>query len=323
MSSSPEIVSVANVTFRYGDVVALDDLSFAVGEGQLFGLLGPNGSGKSTLFKLLSTLFPVKQGEIKIGGYDLRIAPDDVRRMIGVTFQSPSLDTKLTVKENLIHQGRLYGLLGTVLSARIDEVTEELGLSDRLKQMAGELSGGLKRRLEIAKALLHRPRLLLLDEPSTGLDVAARLDLWNYLQRLRDRHGITVLATTHLMDEAERCDRLVLLDRGKLVAEGTASDLRASVGKARLTVKARDPALLGERMQTQLGLEPQRVAGQLFLDLEQQSDVMTKLTAEFGEEIEHLTWGRPTLEDVFLKKTGHHFHADETELPHSSEELAT
>jgi len=178
-------------------------------------MLGPNGGGKTTLFRILATLLPVQSGHAALMGLDLSSEPQAVRRLIGVTFQSPSVDGKLTVAENLRTQAHMYGLSGSLAASRIDELLGKLGLGDRRHDRVDSLSGGLKRRVEVAKCLLHRPRVLLLDEPSTGLDPGARHDLWEYLSRLRRDEGTTVLVTTHLMEEAERCDRLGILDRGR------------------------------------------------------------------------------------------------------------
>ncbi len=193
-------ISVRGLSHRYGSRQALDNLDFDVTSGEIFGLLGPNGGGKTTLFRILATLLPVQEGQVELLGLDVAREPEHVRTQIGVTFQSPSLDRKLTVRENLATQGALYGLSGSHLAGRIDTLLSRLGLADRARDRVESLSGGLARRVEIAKGLLHDPRVLLLDEPSTGLDPGARLDLWQYLRLLREEAGVTVLVTTHLME---------------------------------------------------------------------------------------------------------------------------
>ena len=220
MASVPA-VKVQDLVYRYGERDALKGISFFVEPGEVFGLLGPNGGGKTTLFRILSTLLLPADGQAQVFGIDVAKDPLGVRRQIGVVFQNQSLDRRLTAAENLVHQGHLYGLRGSILRDRIDRVVDRVGLTDRRNSVVETLSGGMRRRLELAKGLLHRPRLLLLDEPSTGVDPGARRDFWDYLQLLRREEGVTILLTTHLLDEADKCDRLAILDEGSLVAEGT------------------------------------------------------------------------------------------------------
>ncbi len=303
-------ISIFAVTHRYGDRVALDDLSFSVKPGEIFGLLGPNGGGKTTLFKLLSTLMPVQAGELSVAGFNVRSHPDDVRRSIGVTFQSPSVDVKLTVRENIVYQGRLYGLSGALLRDRVAAQMERFQIADRAHDIVQTLSGGLKRRVEIAKSLLHNPQVLLLDEPSTGLDPGARFDLWRALQSLRAEAGVTVLVTTHLMEEAEKCDRLAILDRGKLAALGTPDELRSTIGGDCITIQAYDTeraAKLHEQIGLRLHLTPQLFETQLRIEAPEGAKLVHTLTSEFSPEIRSITLGKPTLEDVFIRATGHRF----------------
>ena len=312
-------ISIAAVTHRYGDRVALDDLSFSVQPGEIFGLLGPNGGGKTTLFKLLSTLMPVQSGELSVAGCDVRSQPDDVRRSIGVTFQSPSVDVKLTVRENIVYQGRLYGLSGAVLRERVAAQMERFQIADRANDLVQTLSGGLKRRVEIAKSLLHEPRVLLLDEPSTGLDPGARFDLWRALQSLRAESGVTVLVTTHLMEEAEKCDRLAILDRGKLAAIGTPDELRSSIGGDCITIQAYDAeraTALSQQIHRLLHLTPQLFETQLRIEAPEGAKLVHTLTSEFSGEIRSITLGKPTLEDVFIARTGHRFWQAAEETAH-------
>src|SRR5689334_14097934 len=241
------------LTHRYGERVALDRVSLRVNAREIFGLLGPNGGGKTTLFRILSTLVKPTNGSASILGLDLARDMGPIRRRLGVVFQAPSLDKKLTVRENLAHQGHLYGLSGKSLGERIDHLLLEFNLRDRARDLVETLSGGLQRRVEIAKCLLHRPEILLLDEPSTGLDPGARIDLWQTLYRLRDQQSVTVLLTTHLMEEAERCDRVAIIDRGKIVAEGTPEELRAGIGGEVISARAQDATSLGERIASSLG----------------------------------------------------------------------
>lgn len=307
MPASAPSISVQDVRFAYGERQALNGLTFAVNDGEIFGLLGPNGGGKSTLFRILSTLLPLQHGAATVGGLDLATQQAAVRQILGVTFQSPSLDRKLTVQENLKHQGHLYGLRGADLQSRIDQGLERLGVADRRRDLAGKLSGGLQRRVEIAKSLLHRPRLLLLDEPSTGLDPGARIELWKYLRELRQEMSLTIVVTTHLLDEAEDCDRLGLLHEGQMVALDTPDALRSSVGGDCLTIRSRDPERLASDITTQFGVTVHRVGDLLRIEREQGHDLLRDVVAQFGASITSVTLGKPTLEDVFVQRTGRQF----------------
>lgn len=314
-------VVVENVGFRYGERRALDGVSFEVQQGEIFGLLGPNGGGKTTLFRLLCTLLPFQEGRASITGHDVAAAPAAVRRAIGVTFQSPSLDGKLTVGENLRAHGQLYGLFGADLKQRTARVAGRLGVADRWRDRAETLSGGLKRRVEIAKGLLHDPTVLLLDEPSTGLDPGARRDLWRLLAELRDG-GMTVLVTTHLMEEAERCDRLAILSRGRIVAHGRPESLCAALGGDCLTVRSPNPQWLAERISEAFGVPARVVAGAVRVEGQQDSDLLRQVVDFFPGAVASVTLGRPTLEDVFIAQTGHRFWDDEeqqTALPAMTE----
>jgi ABC-2 type transport system ATP-binding protein len=300
-------VAVEQVSHRYGDRTALDDVTFAIARGEIFGLLGPNGGGKTTLFRLLTTLLPVQSGCITICGCDVAQSPAGIRTRLGVTFQSPSLDGKLTVRENLQHQGHLYGLMGATLRSRVEQVTAWLGLGDRLQDRADELSGGLKRRVEIAKSLLHGPEVLVLDEPSTGLDPGVRFDLWEVLTRVRSAQNVTVLVTTHLMDEAERCDRLAILDRGRLVALGSPNELRVSIGGDSLTISAVDVDCLAVKIVERFGLTPRRLGDELRIEHAGAIDLLRELVAAFPDDITAISLAKPSLEDVFIDRTGHRF----------------
>ncbi len=309
MPNLPAIL-IDSVSHKYGERLALDQLSFDVQPGEIFGLLGPNGGGKTTLFKLLSTLMPLQSGTLSIAGYNVAKQPDEVRRSIGVTFQAPSVDIKLTVRENIVYQGRLYGLSGATLRERVAAQMERFQIADRANDIVQTLSGGLKRRVEIAKSLLHNPRVLLLDEPSTGLDPGARFDLWRALQSLRAEAGVTVLVTTHLMEEAEKCDRLVILDRGRRAAMGTPDELRSSIGGDCITIQAFDAVratALSQSIIDSLHLTPQLFDTQLRIEAPEGAELVHRLTKEFSSEIRSITLGKPTLEDVFIRATGHRF----------------
>lgn len=298
------IVAVENLTHRYGSRTALSQVSFAVREGEIFGLLGPNGGGKSTLFRILATMMKPSAGAARVAGFDPERQPAEVRKRIGVVFQSQSLDRKLTVEENLRAQGHFYGLAGAALARRIDRVTGRLGLQDRRRDLVEALSGGLRRRVEIAKGLLHDPPVLLMDEPSTGLDPAARRELWQYIRELRDGQGITVLLTTHILDEADRCDRLLLLHQGRTVAEGTPAELKARVGGDVVMLEVSDLEGMRERLEARLGVRATAVNGALRVEIGNGHRFITEVVEAFPGAIQSVALHKPTLEDVFLDETG-------------------
>ena len=305
------MIEAEGIVHAYGERRALDDVSFRVGAGEIVGLLGPNGGGKTTLFRVLSTLMAPTAGRASVDGRDTVREAAAVRRAIGVVFQAPSLDRKLTAAENLRHQGRLYGLKGEALRARAAEMLGRVGCADRAGDRVEDLSGGLRRRVELAKGLLHGPRVLLLDEPSTGLDPGGRRDLWTYLRGVRDADGVTALVTTHLMEEAERCDRLAILDRGRLVALGTPDALKAEIGGDVVTLKTRDAEALRDAVKERFGLEAAAVDGTVRLEHGDGASLVPKLAAAFPDRIDSVAVGKPTLEDVFIRKTGHRFWAEE------------
>jgi ABC-2 type transport system ATP-binding protein len=306
-SANSSVIAVRDVVHSYDGRSALNGVSFDVRPAELFGLLGPNGSGKTTLFRILSTLMVPVGGRAFILGHDAAKDPSQLRREIGVVFQAQSIDLKLTAAENLWHQGHLYGLYGAALRGRVKQILGRVGLSDRAKDRAETFSGGMQRRLELAKGLLHGPRVLLLDEPTTGLDPGARRDLWQYLQILRDEERVTVLVTTHLMEEAERCDRLAILNEGKLVALGTPAELKHEIGGDVIVLEANDAGLLGSKIRERFGIEVQVVDGQVRIERRNGHRFVTDLVEGFPGEIHGVSIAKPSLEDVFIRRTGHRF----------------
>ena len=305
------VIQIEGLRHQYGDRVALNGVSFGVNRAEIFGLLGPNGSGKTTIFRVLSTLMLPSAGRALVLDHDVALDPSGVRRRIGVVFQSRSIDVKLSAEENLIHVGHLYGLAGPALKKRVAEMLERVSLTDRAKELAETFSGGMQRRLELAKGLLHRPQVLLLDEPSTGLDPGARRDLWQYLQVLRDQEGVTVLVTTHLMEEAEKCDRLAILSQGNLVGLGTPAQLKSEIGGDVVLLDARD-ATAAQKLAG--ALNARFAAGAAVLDdgrvrMERAAGhrFVTEIVEAFPGEIDAVTVSKPTLEDVFIRRTGHRF----------------
>jgi ABC-2 type transport system ATP-binding protein len=313
LPASTPVISVEDLVHRYESRTALNGVSFEARHAELFGLLGPNGSGKTTLFRILSTLMIPVGGRALILGHDAAKDPDILRRHIGVVFQAQSIDVKLTAAENLWHQGHLYGLHGRVLKARIQEMLGRVGLADRADEKAETFSGGMQRRLELAKGLLHHPSVLLLDEPTTGLDPGARRDLWQYLRILRDEESVTVIVTTHLMEEAERCDRLAILNAGKLVALGTPTDLKHEIGGDVIWLEATgNPRDLADRIAARLGVKATVIGdneedARVRIEREQGHRFIAELAEAFPGEIQSISVSKPTLEDVFIHRTGHRF----------------
>jgi ABC-2 type transport system ATP-binding protein len=306
MPAAPAIV-IDHVSHAYGARTAVDDLSLTIATGELFALLGPNGSGKTTLFRVLSTLIPLQRGAITVLGRDIGREANAVRRHLGVVFQAPSLDKKLTVAENLRYQGRLYGLTAVEIKARSSELLAAVGLIDRTSDRVETLSGGMRRRVELAKCLLHRPTVLVLDEPSTGLDPASRIDLWRYLAQLRATGELTIVLTTHLLDEADRADRIAILHEGRLAAVGEPLALRGEVGGDAITIQTDRPEALAAAIRDRFHVEPQVVDGAVRLEQPDGRLWIPRLVEALPDHIQTITLGKPTLEDVFIQRTGHRF----------------
>lgn len=302
-------VQIEKLSHRYGQRVALRDISLTVPAGEIFGILGPNGSGKTSLFRIVSTLIPPSQpaAALSVLSHPLPDQRDALRREIAVVFQAPSLDKELSAAENLRHHGHLYGLSGRILRERINEVLEIFGVADRAGERVSRLSGGLRRRVELAKGMLTRPRLLLLDEPSTGLDPAARAQMWQQLDAARRGSGITVILTTHFMDEADRCDRVAIVDQGILVACDSPHNLKGRIGGEVITILTTDPANLCERLKTRLNVTPQIIGNTLRLEHANAHALVSPIIEAASGAIQAISVGRPTIKDVFMKLTGRRF----------------
>jgi ABC-2 type transport system ATP-binding protein len=316
--SNPAI-EIDRLSHSYGQRRALEEVSLTIQPGEIFGFLGPNGSGKTTLFRILATLMPPQAGHVRIfisdpeQGWDLLADRDRIRRHIGVVFQSPSLDKELTAAENLRHHGHLYGLRGAALEERIDQMLHRLDLDSRPDERIGRFSGGMRRRVELAKGLLNRPRILLLDEPSTGLDPGARIDLWRYLHDIQQADGTTILLTTHLMDEAEHCHRLAIMDQGRLVVIGMPAALKERIGGDIITLTTAQPQVLRQSLQQRFGISADEVNRTLRIERPRGHQFIPELIEAFPGLIDSVSLGKPTLQDVFIHVTGHGLSSGEEE----------
>ena len=295
-------VEARDLSFRYGGRHALRGVSFSVEPGALFGVVGPNGSGKSTLLRIFTGLLRPSSGEARVFGGDIRRNPRAARQKMGVAFQGSSLDDKLTLRENMRFRARLYGMRGKTLSAKIDAELQQCGLEERAGDRVETLSGGMRRRAELTLALLHEPPLLLLDEPTAGLDPAARTAFWEAVSREKKERGLTVILTTHLMDEAERCGELALLLRGELIALESPAEMKRQMGGDVISVRAADAAAVAEELSEKFGMrcfcngEEARFAapnGREWIDTVLQT---------FGTRIDSISMSKPTIEDVFLTR---------------------
>ena len=297
-------VEVHKLTKTFKTVEAVKGIDLVVHAGETFGFLGPNGAGKSTTIKILCTLADATSGTAKVAGYDVATERDAVRRSIGLVFQEPTLDSYLTAEQNLQFHGELYGVDRSTAAARRKEVLEMVGLYDRKDDLVKNFSGGMRRRLEIARGLLHSPKVLFLDEPTIGLDPQTRASIWQYIGELHKREEITVFVTTHYMDEAENCDRIAIIDQGRIVALDTPEALKAGVGKDRVQIStADDPAAIAA-LKDKFGLDAKMVEGLVTFAVADGAEFIPQLFEKLGVTIKSVNVARPSLDDVFLNFTG-------------------
>jgi ABC-2 type transport system ATP-binding protein len=310
-------IEVNQLVRKFGDFTAVKGVTFEVKQGEVFGFLGPNGAGKTTTINMLCTLLRPTAGRAAVNGYDVSSQPDAVRQSIGLIFQDPSLDDRLTARENLQFHAMLYDVSRDTFRTRSAEVLEMVELTNKADDIVRTYSGGMKRRLEIARGLLHRPKVLFLDEPTIGLDPQTRWHIWDYLFKLREQEGITMFMTTHYMDEAENCDRVAIIDHGEIVALDTPTALKEMVGGDVVTVRTSDTPRAVEKLKVRHGVEP-RVGpdGQLIVEIAQGDQFIPQMMATFDDtgapvEVQSVNLRRPTLEDVFIKLTGHAIREEE------------
>jgi ABC-2 type transport system ATP-binding protein len=297
-------ITVTDLVKTYGEVRAVRGVSFEVAAGEVFGFLGPNGAGKSTTINMLCTLAKPTAGHAAVAGHDVVTERDNVRRNIGLVFQDPTLDGYLTAAQNLKLHAELYGVQSDLVRPRMQQVMEMVGLWERRDAVVGTFSGGMRRRLEIARGLMHSPRVLFLDEPTIGLDPQTRRSIWSYIRELQEREEITIFMTTHYMDEAEWCDRIAIMDHGEIVALDPPEALKAAVGKDRVTISTDDDQAAIAALHEQFDVEAQLSEGAVVFRVSSGEEFVPRLFAEFRLPIRSVAISRPTLDDVFMSYTG-------------------
>jgi ABC-2 type transport system ATP-binding protein len=305
------VIQASGLVKKYGDLEAVRGIDLEVHSGEIFGFLGPNGAGKSTTISMLCTLLKPTAGTASVAGINVVQDPAAVRQRIGLVFQDPSLDDQLTGRENLEFHAFIYSVPAAERRRRIDEMLELLQLSDRASSQVRTYSGGMKRRLEIARGMLHQPQILFLDEPTLGLDPQTRKSIWTHLNELRSKKGVTIFMTTHYMDEAEYCDRIAIIDRGRIVALGTPDELKAKVGGDVVTITSSQPDEALHEIEEKLGVTPSRDNGALRMEVPDGKKFVPRLVRELTVPVDTVTLRRPSLDDVFLKLTGRAIREEE------------
>jgi ABC-2 type transport system ATP-binding protein len=303
-SGEGQAIEAQDLMRRFGTIDAVRGVSFQVAQGETFGFLGPNGAGKSTTISMLCTLLNPTSGLARVAGYDVVAQRAEVRKRIGLVFQDTTLDDYLTAQENLRFHAELYGVPRSQTGPRIDDVLQMVGLVDRRDSVVRTFSGGMKRRLEIARGLLHSPRVLFLDEPTVGLDPQTRAHIWSYIDELRQREAITIFLTTHYMDEAEHCDRIAIIDEGRIVVEDSPERLKAMVGQDRVQISTADDPGAIAALRDRFGLDAAMSEGVVAFYVAQGEVFVPRLFAELGVPIKSVSVARPTLDDVFMNYTG-------------------
>jgi len=305
-----EAIVVNNLVKNFKGFIAVDGVSFQVKAGEIFGFLGPNGAGKTTTVKMLCTLLHPNAGNALVAGYDIVRQQSQVRKSIGIIFQDPSLDDRLTARENLHFHGMIYKVPGKELPARINQSLEWMELEDRGDDLVRNFSGGMKRRLEIARSLLHSPKVLFLDEPTLGLDPQTRKRIWEYLMRLRSEKKITLFMTTHYMDEAEYCDRIAIIDHGKIIALDTPQALKSEMRDDVVDIQTSDDVQTEKELMAKYNIKAKRDPQGIHFEVPNGAEFVPKLVRELSVQVKMVTSRRPTLDDVFLKLTGREIRDD-------------
>lgn len=297
-------VEVKNLVKKFGNITAVNDISFSIEKGRIFGFLGPNGAGKTTTINILCTLLKATSGNAYINNHDCSKEPDLVRQNIGIVFQDPSLDERLTAWDNLEFHGLIYNIPKAVRRKRIDHVLDMVKLKDRQASLVRTFSGGMKRRLEIARGLIHKPSVLFLDEPTLGLDPQTRNHIWDYIHQLKKEQDITIFLTTHYMEEAENCDEIAIIDHGKIIALGSPSKLKNSIAKNKVTLITQDNQKAAEEVSKTFNLRTYIKDGQLDIEVDDAEKFIPKLIKAVSVQIDIIKLAKPTLDDVFLQLTG-------------------
>jgi ABC-2 type transport system ATP-binding protein len=304
MDELPPAIAVEELRKSFDELEAVRGVSFTVETGEIFGFLGPNGAGKTTTINMLCTLARPTSGTARVAGHDVLLERDAVRRHIGLVFQDPTLDGYLTAEQNLRLHAGLYGVQRDLVQARIRQVLEMVGLWERRDSVVATFSGGMRRRLEIARGFLHSPRVLFLDEPTIGLDPQTRSSIWRYIRELQEAEGITIFMTTHYMDEAEFCDRIAIMDHGEIVALDTPEALKAQVGRDRVRIETGDDAAAIAALDDEWGVDARVIDGAVTFQVEEGEAFVPQLFARLGVAIRSVSVSRPTLDDVFMSFTG-------------------
>jgi len=317
-----DVIEASNLVKRFGELEAVKGVSFSVKEGEIFGFLGPNGAGKTTTINILCTLLKPTDGQAKVNGHDVVKERSQVRQSIGLVFQEPALDDYLTAEQNLRFHGYAYGIPKNVLEPRLKELLEMMELWDRRKGKINTYSGGMKRRLEIARGLLHHPRVLFLDEPTLGLDPQTRRRIWDYIHDLRKRENLAIFMTTHYMDEAENCDRIAIIDYGRTVALDTLEKLKDGVGGDVISVKTEDNEEAMRLLEGQYKLKPGIENGIISFTVPHGEEFLPKFVSGFPLRLLSIGLRRPTLEDVFLKLTGRNIREQEVDSMQQMKNMA-
>jgi len=299
-----QIIKVENLIKRFGSITAVDNISFEVEEGSIFGFLGPNGAGKTTTINILCTLLSPTFGKASLNGHDCNSESSEVRKSIGIVFQDSSLDKDLTARENLIFHSYLYNVPKTERKERVEDALRFVDLQDRADDLVKKFSGGMKRRLEVARGLIHRPKVLFLDEPTLGLDPQSRTNLWEFITGLPKKHKVTIFMTTHYMEEAEVCDKIAIIDKGKIIASGTPQELKKIIGGDVIYLRTSDNKKAMEDIKNLFDVEVSEKDGELFFSTLKGDACIPKIIREIGEKVLSVRMQRPTLNDVFLKLTG-------------------